>query len=178
MSSLHITIAHQYWQKFLQKDHIAIDATCGNGHDALFLCRLVKKLFVYDIQKIALDKTKERLARQNSCPVSFIHASHAAFLQAEADLVVYNLGYLPGGDKQITTKTESTLLSLQSALGILRPCGALSVTCYPGHKEGLLEETAINDFFSRLNSNEYSVCRHQWINRALAPSLFWVRKKL
>ena len=55
-------------------------------------------------------------------------------------LIVYNLGYLPGSDKLLTTKTSSTLLSVEKALSLIAPNGAISITCYPGHEEGKKEE--------------------------------------
>jgi hypothetical protein len=52
------------------------------------------------------------------------------------NVVVYNLGYCPGGDHSITTKSETTIESLKSVAQKLRRGGLISVCCYRGHPEG------------------------------------------
>ncbi len=39
-----------------------MDATMGNGHDTLFLAKLAKQVYAFDIQEQALEKTQERLS--------------------------------------------------------------------------------------------------------------------
>ncbi|HNA62889.1 MAG TPA: class I SAM-dependent methyltransferase, partial [Rhabdochlamydiaceae bacterium] len=90
-------------------------------------------------------------------------------------LVVYNLGYLPGGNKEITTMTQSTLLSLGVASELITQGGALSITCYPGHLEGAREEKAIAEWVYQLNSLKWDVTHHQWC--AGSPTLFFIIKK-
>lgn len=51
-------------------------------------------------------------------------------------LVAFNLGYLPGGDKTIITKPETTLPALEAAKGILMPGGLISLVVYVGHPGG------------------------------------------
>jgi hypothetical protein len=102
--------------------------------------------------------------------------SHAEILQVPLPhpprLIVFNLGYLPGGNKAVTTQTESTLDTLQKCLSILAPDGAISITCYPGHEEGLREMEAILQFVQTLT--DWHVCHYQWVNRPRSPSLFWI----
>lgn len=61
-------------------------------------------------------------------------------------LILFNLGYLPGGDKTIITKTESTLAALNQSLTLLKPSAFLSIVVYSGHTGGDLEAQAINDW--------------------------------
>ncbi len=139
----HLEKAHQFWKEFLKADDHVIDATCGNGKDTAVLAHIVKEGHVYaiDIQKDALDKARIYVQAQN---VTFLHQCHTNLPKDEkVRLIVYNLGYLPGGNKQITSQTGTTLESVSKALDLLPPGGALSITCYPGHDEGAQEEKAL-----------------------------------
>jgi hypothetical protein len=175
MSKPHIELAHKYWQKQVRKNDLAIDMTCGNGHDTFFLNQLGALTFAFDIQETAINKTK--LLVPNA---TMFHRSHDELQQISfpcpPQLIVYNLGYLPGGDKSIVTKTGSTLSSLKQALELLADGGAISMMCYPGHEEGLLEEAQLLLVAKELPSKEWTVCHHQWVNRPRAPSLIWIVK--
>lgn len=182
--SPHIFLAQNYWSKHLKPQDIAIDMTCGNGHDTLFLCRLLSEGMVFglDIQKKALQKTRELLINQG-IQESFFHLfqqSHAEPISIASPprLIVYNLGYLPGGDKSIVTKSNSTLESLHRSVELLALDGALSVMCYPGHEEGLEEEKQVLKWAKTLCASKWRVCLHQWINRNRSPSLLWIERIL
>ncbi len=174
----HLSLAHDYWQKVVERNDIVVDATCGNGHDTLFLAQLAYegKVHSIDIQKEALSLAKEKIAsEQNTADVHFYNQCHSVFPKkiepGSVKLIVYNLGYLPGGDKSITTMLNSTLESLNSALSLLRPDGLISVTCYPGHDEGLREESAIMEFIKNLSPKKWHCHYHTWPNRPRHPSL-------
>lgn len=47
----------------------------------------------------------------------------------------YNLGWLPGGDKSITTNLEDTIASIDSAKRLIKSGGMISVMLYAGHTE-------------------------------------------
>ena len=184
----HLDLAKSQWESILLPGDTAVDATAGNGHDALFLAKAILTpssghLHVFDVQDIALQETKKRIL--NHIPecehrVNYHHASHvqfpAEFGSSNIKLFVYNLGYLPSANKSMTTETTSTLLSVQHASLLLSPGGLISITCYPGHPEGALEETALVEWASTLNKEEWSVCHHRWINRTRAPSLLLLQK--
>jgi hypothetical protein len=51
--------------------------------------------------------------------------------------VAFNLGYLPGGDKQLKTGAETTLRALKAASNVLQAGGLISVVAYTGHPGGL-----------------------------------------
>ncbi|MFN0065363.1 MAG: class I SAM-dependent methyltransferase [Chlamydiales bacterium] len=144
----HIVIAHARWQELLSKGDTAIDATLGNGNDTLFLASIMQgegRLIGYDIQETAIEKTLHLLQELPSSwrkNVVLKQISHTALCEP-AKLIVYNLGYLPGSDKSITTMTETTLVSLDKAVSLLQPGGLLSITCYPGHSEGAREAKAV-----------------------------------
>ncbi len=142
----HLQLAHRLYKEHLSPEETAIDATCGNGHDTLFLASLLTsgKLYAYDIQEEGLLRTKKRLSTLPPSILSRItlmHASHEdfSFVPPPVSLIVYNLGYLPGSDKKIFTHSATTLASLKEALKISR---YISITCYP-HREGRKERQAI-----------------------------------
>lgn len=174
----HISLAHSYWEKIIQLGDWAIDATCGNGHDTKVLSELCHGVIGLDIQEISLQNTRRLF--QPKTNVKLFLQSHETFprlaYEVPIRLIVYNLGYLPGGNKNITTMVASTLQSLEEAYKIIPPDGMISITCYPGHSEGLLEQKAILEACGELPSAFWSVCHHEWLNRKFAPSLIIVKK--
>jgi SAM-dependent methyltransferase len=178
----HIALAHQYWEKILQPGDWAIDATCGNGRDTLKLAEVLKggEVIGIDIQPEAIANTRERLGSKVGVHL-FCH-SHETFpllaMQKPVKLIVYNLGYLPGGNKNMTTRVESTLMSVRKASEIVLPYGAISITCYPGHAEGALEEKALLEELARWPTDRWDFCHHTFPHRRLAPSLLIIQKNL
>lgn len=177
----HLDLAHRYWSALLSPEDIAIDATCGNGHDAVFLASLGVKLYALDIQKEALDEARRKMEAMGvSSRVSLIKGCHSRFPEEIAPgsvkLIVYNLGYLPGGDKSVTTEVPTTLKSVQRAAELLTPGGVISITCYPGHPEGKNEEEQLLLFAQALDPKRWSCCRHQWVNRKNSPSLLLIQR--
>ena len=111
------------------------------------------KLYCMDVQEIALQNTKMKILEKiqpadirndDGCcshndslfneKVSLVLRNHRTFPEEieenSVKLIAYNLGYLPGGDKGITTQTDSTLESIKNAMPLLKSCGLLSVLCY------------------------------------------------
>ncbi|NGX39025.1 MAG: Demethylmenaquinone methyltransferase [Chlamydiae bacterium] len=184
--SSHLDLAHSFWEKGLASGGWAIDATCGNGHDTLRLSRLVGPnggVIGLDIQKEALESTKALLKEnQKEEGVHLFHQSHEEFPplanENPVQLIVYNLGYLPGGNKALTTRVASTLSSVEKALALLSPGGTVSLTCYPGHPEGEKEESALLDYSQSLLAPDWSVSFHRFLNRRKAPSLLVIQKNI
>jgi len=181
-----LQLAHHIWNILLKENDSVIDTTCGNGKDSLILASLLSqkggaKLFCIDIQEQALLNTKallEEKVPQFLHKVEFLHTSHELLPLSSPKLIVYNLGYLPKGDKSLTTQVKSTLLSVQNALEILLPGGALSIMCYPGHPEGLKEEIELKKLFNTLPPTSFSVTHCEWSNRTSSPSLIIVQKSI
>lgn len=181
-----IDLSHAYWKKIVHSGDMVIDATCGNGHDTCFLATSLDnqplEVIAIDIQAKAIENTKIRLKTfsRGKTQVTFYQQCHSTFPSEikvqSVKLIVYNLGYLPCGDKTVTTMMTTTLQSLSMALPLIALGGAISITCYPGHPEGKNEEDAILAFCSKLPSNTWSSCHHQWINRFKAPSLIILQK--
>jgi SAM-dependent methyltransferase len=185
-----VTALAQLWiGDFLQEGDLAIDATVGNGHDTLFLARRVGaggRVLGFDIQERALDAARRHLTGEGlNGRVQLIHRSHRAIAETLAEAgegrapraVMFNLGYLPGGDKATTTRAEETLPAVKSALEVLAPGGAMSVVLYPGHPEGEREFAAVSQWAENLSGPvEATFCRP--LNRSLkAPCLIAVEKR-
>jgi SAM-dependent methyltransferase len=173
----HLDQAHFYWKNLLKPDDHVIDATCGNGKDTLRLAELIPEGHVYalDIQEIALQKARELIPYSNISYLLQCHSRLPAGLPAgRFKLVVYNLGYLPGGNKNLTTLTATTLESLEKAAQLIVIGGALSITCYLGHPEGALEEQAVHGWVTNLDPQKWHITHHVW--REKSPTLFFIVK--
>jgi hypothetical protein len=175
----HLNFTHSIWKRCLTNTSLVIDATLGNGHDTLFLAPLVKKIWAFDIQNEAIKSAKEKLLDFDN--ISFYNQCHSNFCKDIApksiSLIVYNLGWLPGNDKSITTKKETTLSSINKSLELINDEGLISITLYPGHLEGQQEEKAVLDFALNLERKTWSVSLHSWINRLKAPSVVLIHKR-
>lgn len=186
----HLDLAHSYWERLVDPGDIVFDATCGNGQDTLKLAKLAldqDQGMVYgcDINAKAIKMTLSYLSKNFSTKemerIKLIHGCHSQFpsslQEGSIKLIVYNLGYLPGGgDKTNTTQTKTTLESLLKAQDLLTPGGAISITCYPGHVEGENEENAILLYAQGLPKDVWSCCYHKLLNRNRAPSLLLLQK--
>lgn len=160
--------AHQLLAGVLLEGDIAIDATVGNGHDTLFLAGRVGatgKVYGFDIQQQALDSAWQRLEQAGEvAQVSLYHAGHETMglllpqtAQGRVNAVMFNLGYLPGGDKRRTTGASTTLAALQSALSLLAPGGLISLLAYTGHPGGREEAELVKAWAGSLPQDLFSV---------------------
>lgn len=160
--------AHAAIGEILAAGDLAIDATVGNGHDTLFLARAVGAggtVYGFDIQEAALDTAYRRLQDEGLAGrVSLYHAGHEAMavvlpasVQGRIKAVMFNLGYLPGGDKARTTGIHTTLAALEQARSLLAPGGAISVLAYTGHPGGREEAEAVKAWAQTLSADFYRV---------------------
>ena len=150
----------------LKEGDIAVDFTMGNGHDTEFLSRAVGEfghVFAFDIQEQALASTSDRLARSD-CPdnCTLILDSHhnvKKYVDVPIKAGMFNLGWLPGGDKSITTLRETTIPAIEAAISMLDRDGVLTVAVYPGHEEGDAEGKLVEEYLSSLP--RWNVCATQ-----------------
>lgn len=75
-----------------------------------------------------------------------------------ASAIVFNLGYLPGGDKGRTTQADTTLEAVRASLCLLKKDGLLCITMYSGHPEGAEEKRALLAFAEGLDPKLWHVC--------------------
>jgi tRNA G37 N-methylase Trm5 len=186
--AMHFTVeAQKRITDYLSSGDIAIDATAGNGHDTLFLARIVGpqgKVIAIDIQGDAVERLQRKLQEQGlSDRVELAVGNHAQMKQIVAPkyhgrvaCVMFNLGYLPLGDKSITTTRDSTLEAVQGATELLKPGGMMTLLAYVGHTGGREEATAVSEWFeSRSGALERS--RVQDDSNPNSPILWIVRNR-
>ena len=135
-------VAHEWLSEICNKNTIAIDATAGNGVDTAFLATKCRQVIAFDISMQAIKNTREACMHLNN--VIILHQSHDQMINyiRKADVVVFNLGYLPSGDKSIITQPESTIRALNQAKMILGS-GYIGITCYLGHPGGKEEHSDV-----------------------------------
>lgn len=168
-----LSIAHDFLKDRVLPGSFVIDATAGRGRDTAFLCRLVGpsgKVLALDIQQDAVDATNTLLHKngyQNFAQA--ICASHADLDRFAAvgtvDAVMFNLGYLPGGDHSLFTQSSVSLPAIRIALDLLRPGGVMTVCIYHGGPQGEEEKEHLLSFLQTLNPKHYTVLVTGFPNR-------------
>jgi hypothetical protein len=170
-------LSHYIIKNFALDKNIAVDETLGNGGDCDFLSENFKKVYAFDIQVEAIEQYKKR-NKDNVRLICDSHENIEKYIKEEIDVAIYNLGFLPGGDKSITTQAESTLKSIQGTLKILKSGGFAIITVYIGHNEGFCESEEVLKYVSYLPKDKFGVMLHKVINRSdKAPYLLVVEKK-
>lgn len=179
-------LAHNLIREVLRPGDAAIDATAGNGYDTQFLAETVGIdgiVYAFDIQPAAITMTAQRLAAAGLTNCRLILGSHAG-LQTELPLgsrpikaVMLNLGYLPGGDKQQTTCTETTLAAIHQGLALMSGGGIMTVLAYTGHFGGADEATEVERLLNTLPADHFQVFEPAPASgKKNAPRLFVVLK--
>jgi len=179
-------LAHQTVRLVICKGDRVVDATAGNGYDTIMLAEEVGpegRVYAFEIQKEALCKVAESLKQQKlDQRVTLIHSGHEYLLEnikEQVSVVMYNLGYLPGGDRQVTTTYDTTIESFKQALTLLKPGGIITIVLYPGHKPGADEKNNLLPFCQKLDSSKYVVLYNRLLNQDNdPPELLVVQKKL
>lgn len=171
------------------KSPVMVDATCGRGHDTLALAKAAIpagdfRLLAFDIQEEAAASTLELLRAELpealDGRVQVIQESNAnigRYVDA-LDVAVFNLGYLPGGDKRITTRSAETAAAVTGAVDMLNVNGIIAVTTYSGHEEGVAEKEALLKLLAELDSRRYHVAFVNLLNQHRNPpeTVFVTRK--
>ena len=185
-----LTFSKRLLSRLLVSGDVAVDATAGGGHDALFLARLVWPgglVHCFDVQAEALDRTRARLDAAGLGEAVRLHAAgHEHMLEhlpeehrGRVRAVVFNLGYLPGGDAAVVTRPETTLAALEAAREVLAAGGAISAVCYTGHPGGEAEARQVQAWGEGLDFAGWRTVRYEIANKPGAPiRLFFIEKQL
>lgn len=178
--------SHELLKEIVNPGDTVIDATTGNGHDTVFLAKLVGEtghVFGFDIQKVAIENTRNRLeAEQLDTSVTLIEKGHETIhqlipLEQEIQAAIFNLGYLPSGDKNIITHASTTILAIEGILERLNTGGRIILVVYYGHTGGVPEKSALTTFVQELPQELYTVLSYQFINQKNQPPLLLVIEK-
>ena len=168
----------------LKEGDIAVDFTMGNGHDTEFLSKTVGEsghVYAFDIQEQALSSTADNL-KNAGCPnnYSLILDSHhnvKNYVDVPIKAGMFNLGYLPGGNKKITTMRETTMPAIEAAISLLDRDGILLIAVYPGHAEGDAEGKMIAEYLSTLVRFQYCATRINILNSPTSPYFYVIEAK-
>ncbi len=154
-----------------------IDATAGNGFDTLKLCRAVSNsgtVFAFDIQECALNETKRKLYENNFQNAELIRDCHSKidkYINKPVSAVIFNLGYLPGGDHTLQTKHNTTISAIEKSLDLLTDNGFISVTVYYGKNSGCEEKDMVMKYLKHLDHKSFTVLTCDFHNRPNNPPI-------
>lgn len=168
----------------LKEGDICADFTMGNGHDTAFLSKAVGKdghVYAFDIQKSAIESTRANLEREQ-CPKNYTlildsHDNAREYIKQKIKVGMFNLGYLPGGDKSLTTKRETTLLAVERAIEMLDSDSILLVAVYPGHEEGRIEGELLYEMLSKYDRRKMSIGCFKIVNSPTSPFFFVIETR-
>ncbi|MCH5463264.1 methyltransferase domain-containing protein [Lactobacillus sp. LC28-10] len=173
-----VKYSHTLLKPIIAPGDTVVDATVGNGNDTIFLASLVGKaghVLGFDIQQQALDETATQLTLTGMTnQVQLIHDGHEhleQYLAPQQQLAaaIFNLGYLPGGDKRVITHGDKTLSALTACLTHLRRGGIAALVVYYGHPGGEQEKEMVLEYVKRLDQHTYSVLQYGFINQIHEP---------
>lgn len=172
-------MVHEFLERHVREGALCIDATAGRGRDTAFLCRLVGetgRVLALDLQPQAVEETRALLEREGLQAIGQVlledHTrigTHAA--PGTVDAIVFNLGWLPGGDHAIRTGPDTTLPALEQSLELLKPGGVLSLCLYYGGVSGYEERDAVLGWLETVDPGRYTVLVSRFVNRTGDPPI-------
>jgi hypothetical protein len=179
-----VNLSHFILGERVEPGSRVVDATCGNGRDTLFLARLVGpegKVWAFDMQEKALANTRALLEKAGClAQTELVGAGHehlAEFVGEPLKATLFNLGYLPGGDRSLVTRPEQTLVALNHAATLLLPGGLIIACVYTGHPGGAYEGEAVEKWATCLAPSKFNAWMSRQLNRSSsAPYVVLVEK--
>jgi SAM-dependent methyltransferase len=179
-----VGLSHLFLQRTVCQGDVVVDATCGKGHDTLYLARLVGsegKVWAFDVQNEAVTAAEELLSGEGCLPwVRLVHAGHERIAEHVGEpvrAVVFNLGFLPGREEGAVTRPETTLAALEQSTELLLPGGIIAIAIYTGHPGGSEEAAAVGQWSARLPARIFNAWQSHQLNRsAAAPYLVLIEK--
>lgn len=179
-----LNLHKQFIAPHIKEGDIVADFTMGNGHDTLWLSQSVGAsghVYAFDIQEQAVNNTKALLqsegAPENYTLILDSHANAEKYINEKIKVGMFNLGYLPGADKSLTTKRESTLLAVEAAISLLDRDAILNIAVYPGHEEGEIEGRLLFDKLSAISRYKLCVSQFKIINSPTSPFFYIIESK-
>lgn len=177
-----VTYVHRILRDVVRPGSVVVDATMGNGWDTALMAVLAGEggtVYGFDIQPVALEVTKTRISGA-AADVNLILAGHEEMSthippehHGKVQAVTFNLGYLPGGHKDITTQAETTRRAIEQARAILAPGGVITIVCYR-HAEGERELDVVRGLLATLPQHAFTCTKTTFLNQAGNPPVVFV----
>lgn len=172
-------IAHDAIARHVSPGDFCIDATAGNGNDTAFLCELVGetgRVLALDIQQQAVERTRALLESKGLAPIAtVVRDSHSNLLRyaqpGTVSCVVFNFGYLPGGDHSLYTRPQTSIPAVRQGLTLLKPGGLMCLCIYYGGDTGYEERDALLSYLKEIDSKVFTVVLSQFYNRPNDPPM-------
>lgn len=171
-----VEISKEICRLKLNSGDTAVDCTMGNGNDTAFLCSLVGedgRVYAFDIQESAVINTRKKLRELSFLDRARLildgHQNVDRYVKEKVKLVMFNLGYLPKGNHEITTKKETTIEAVEKCMSLLDSNGIILLVIYWGHENGKEEKEALESYASKLNQREYNVAQISFTNQINNP---------
>lgn len=168
--------AQHLLQEAIEEGATVVDATAGNGHDTLFLAKLVGdngQVYAFDVQKEAVNATLLRLLDEGlehrALVINDGHENVATYVTKPVSAAIFNLGYLPGSDHDVITKPNTTIPAIEALLKLLTIDGIIVLVIYHGHDGGKEERDAVIDYVSQLPQKHVHVLQYQFLNQQNDP---------
>ena len=176
-----LPFAKNLLRKAINTGDIVVDATVGNGYDTVSLAELVGdngRVYGFDCQETAVQASKERLNNHGMAErVTLFHQGHENLItkiplehHGKITGAIFNLGYLPGGDKTIVTKPETTIAAIEQLLRIMAYEGIIVLVIYHGHPGGEEERDSLLRYCQQIDQKSAHILQYQFINQENSPS--------
>ncbi|CAM4235888.1 class I SAM-dependent methyltransferase [Lederbergia lenta] len=183
-----LDFARNILQTAVNDGDVVVDATVGNGHDTLFLTKLVGSngyVYGFDIQDAAIIKTNRRLETEElNKRTTLFQTGHEQLLKMipihdhqKITGAIFNLGYLPKGDKSIVTKPDTTIYAVEQLLTVMPKGGTIVLVVYHGHPEGMDERDALLQYVKNLDQENVHVLQYGFINQKNNPPFILALEK-
>ena len=174
-----LDIIHKILREHIRPGDICIDATAGRGKDTLFLAELVGvsgKVTAFDIQQEAVESTRSLLHENGMDSRTRVildsHANMTEYAEPQSvSAITFNFGWLPGGDHNVFTHSDSSIAAIRSGLSLLRDEGIMTLIIYYGRETGFEERDALLKFLPTIDSDIYTVVEMPFVNRTNCPPI-------
>jgi len=172
-------LAHKFVAEHVKPGDFCIDATAGKGRDTVFLCELAGsqgRVLAFDIQQDAVAQTQALVDARGYRDIARVildsHSNMEQYAEPESvDCILFNFGWLPGGDHTIFTRPETSIPAIEAGLRLLKPGGVMSLCIYYGGMSGYEERDALLAYLAGIDNLQYTVVVNTFHNRSGDPPI-------